>query len=114
MGVEIWQQSGNLLVKLSGELDHHTAEELKEVINREWEKDLTCNIIFDLENLSFMDSSGVGVIMGRYKQVSKTGGKIALCNLSPHLKKVIELSGLLKLVYLYGNVEEALRELALT
>ena len=111
IGIEIQQERGNLLVKLQGELDHHAAGKIREAVDREWEKDLAENIIFDLNYLKFMDSSGVGVIMGRYKQVVATGGKIVLCGLSSYIAKIIELSGLQKLVYIYEEVEDALQAL---
>ena len=114
MEVELMHKSGNLLVRLKGELDHHSAEEIRKTIDQEWEKELARNIIFDLKDLKFMDSSGVGVIMGRYKQARQKGGKVAICGLSPSLVKIVELSGLGKLVYLYGELDEALNELAVS
>jgi len=111
--IELFQDRGNLVVRISGELDNHFAGKLKDAIESEWKRDMAWNIIFDLKNLKFMDSSGVGVIMGRYKKVKEKGGKIAICGLSNNMKKIIELSGLLKLVHIYEDVETALNELAL-
>ncbi len=112
MDLEILYREKNLVLRFYGELDHHSSTRIRKAINKEWEKELSRNIIFNLEHLAFMDSSGVGVIMGRYEQAGKTGGKVAVCAASPALMKVLELSGLLKLVEVYPTEEEALKEMA--
>ncbi len=97
-----------LIVSLEGELDHHTTEQIRTIIERSiTEKDVR-NLIFDFSSLSFMDSSGIGMIIGRYKLIHSLGGRVALVCNNSRMEKLIFMSGLTKLVQLYNNTEEAL------
>ncbi|ASS75049.1 anti-sigma F factor antagonist [Tumebacillus algifaecis] len=99
-----------LIVRLSGELDHHTAEMVRSQVEAELDRGLTAHLVMNLENLSFMDSSGLGVILGRYKRVTQSGGRMALCAVNDQLKKLFELSGMLKILRIYPNESQALAE----
>jgi stage II sporulation protein AA (anti-sigma F factor antagonist) len=59
-----------LIASITGEIDHHTSEDVRERIDRYIDNNSVKNIIFDLTNVMFMDSAGIGVIIGRYKKVS--------------------------------------------
>lgn len=99
----------NLIVKIDGDIDHHVSSNIKEKIEREF-KILNCrNIIFDLANVNFMDSSGIGMIIGRYKALEKTGGKVYILNVNPHLESIIEISGLRKIINFARNIDEILK-----
>ena len=69
------------------------------------------NIIFDFENINFMDSSGIGVIIGRYKKISSEKGKVSVININSRVKKVFDLSGMNKIINVYSTYEEALSSL---
>ncbi|SHH25369.1 anti-sigma F factor antagonist [Tepidibacter thalassicus] len=97
----------NLIVKLHGELDHHIAEDVREEIDIAIEQNSIKNVIFDFKDINFMDSSGVGVVIGRYRKVSKTGGKVVAINLNKHVKRIFDLSGMNKIIGVYNNYEEA-------
>ena len=90
-------KSGNLLiVRVAGELDHHFADEIRMRIDAEIMKPPVTNILFDFNNLSFMDSSGIGMIMGRYKKIKALGGKAwIICN-NPNATRILEMSGVFK------------------
>lgn len=60
-----------LCIRLSGELDHHSAESLRENVNQAIENYQIQHLVLNLEQLTFMDSSGLGVILGRYKQIKQ-------------------------------------------
>ncbi|MFC4022884.1 anti-sigma F factor antagonist [Oceanobacillus longus] len=100
-----------LIVRLSGELDHHESEALR----NQWKDMLYSNpvkhIILNLEDVSFMDSSGLGVVLGRYKEVIQLGGEMVVCSISPPVKRLFEMSGLFKIVRLEENEEFALATL---
>ena len=99
-----------LLIKINGELDHHASiyvREADEIICRE----RIINIIFNFENTSFMDSSGIGVIMGRYKRIRDFGGKIGVINVSDNVEKILMFSGLNKIVNHYSNIEEGINDM---
>jgi stage II sporulation protein AA (anti-sigma F factor antagonist) len=99
-----------LIVRLAGELDHHTAEMVRTKVEAELDRGLTTNLVLNLENLSFMDSSGLGVILGRYKRVTQAGGRMALCSVNDQLKKLFELSGMLKILRIFPTESQALAE----
>ena len=88
----------NLVVTFSGELDHHTAKEVRENIDEAYDDKNARNIIIDLNDLNFMDSSGIGLLMGRYKLVSQNDGKLYIKNVSDRVEKILKMSGILKIV----------------
>ncbi|OEH85701.1 anti-sigma F factor antagonist [Desulfuribacillus stibiiarsenatis] len=101
----------SLIVYLSGELDQHTADIVRSAIEKEWTKKLAKHIVLNLENLTFMDSSGLGVILGRYKQVNNDGGKLVICCINRQVDKIVELSGLKKIMSFYETETDALKAL---
>ncbi|CCJ34236.1 anti-sigma F factor antagonist (spoIIAA-2); anti sigma b factor antagonist RsbV [Caloramator australicus RC3] len=99
-----------LIVKLMGELDHHSAEEVRIKIDNKIDETGLNKVIFDFSGVNFMDSSGIGVIIGRYKKVKDFNGKVAIINLRPHIKKIFELGGIFKIIKEYDNLQKALLE----
>ena len=97
-----------LVIKLNQDLDHHSALVIRERSDHLIEKRSVKNIIFDFEKSTFMDSSGIGVIMGRYKRVIFTGGKVAVTNVNSAVDRIFRLSGLYKIIDQYKSIEEAL------
>ena len=87
-----------LVAKLSGEIDHHAADGLRDALDREIALNNTRNIVLDFDGVTFMDSSGIGVILGRYKQISALGGKVMIIRVKPQVDKILELSGLKKIL----------------
>ncbi|GAX91859.1 anti-sigma F factor antagonist [Effusibacillus lacus] len=100
-----------LVVRLAGELDHHTAELVRDRVEQELDKGVCRNLIFTLEQLVFMDSSGLGVILGRYKRISQLGGRMSLCAVNDSMRKLFELSGILKILPVYDTETRALTEM---
>lgn len=100
-----------LIVRLSGELDHHEAELLRD----KWKDMMYTNsikhVILNLSSVSFMDSSGLGVVLGRYKEVLQLGGEMVVCSVTPPIERLFEMSGLFKIVRLEENEEFALTTL---
>ncbi len=101
-------RSGNLLiVQVAGELDHHFADEIRMRIDAEIMKPPVRNILFDFNRLSFMDSSGIGMIMGRYKKIKALGGKAwIICN-NPNATRILEMSGVFKFIEKCRDVHDA-------
>lgn len=97
-----------LLVSLDGELDHHNAASVREDIDRKFTDAKTKNIVFNLQKLEFMDSSGLGIFIGRYKAVSAIGGKTFIAAPTPTAKRLIVLSGIHKIIPIYKSIDEAL------
>ena len=93
------QKKGNTgLVWLCGELDEHTAQSAREQIDNFIKGGKINRLIFDLGKLSFMDSSGIGVILGRYKLIQKQGGQVCVKNCTPRVDKIFVMSGLYKII----------------
>lgn len=108
---DIEQYEEALIVRLKGELDHHTADQLKEQLETVLQQ-LGCDhLILSLKDLEFMDSSGLGVILGRYKQIKNRGGHMVVCNVNESIYKLFELSGLFKIIAIEQNENDALQRL---
>ena len=91
-------RSGNLLiVQVAGELDHHFADEIRMRIDAEIMKPPIRNILFDFNRLSFMDSSGIGLVMGRYRLMQTMEGEVRITEAPSHIVKVMKLAGMDKL-----------------
>lgn len=111
MQLKFSNRGTTLVVTVIGELDHHSAEMLKNKVDSEIMKSSTKNVIFDFGKVGFMDSSGIGTIMGRYKNVRKLNGKLAIVNIGPQIKKILDMSGILKIIDTYDSVESALNKM---
>ena len=103
---EIYQRC--LVIKLTEELDHHNAIRIREKADKLIDRNNIKHIIFDFTGAGFMDSAGIGVIMGRYKKVIFIGGKTAVANVSSSVDRIFKLSGLYKIIEKYDTVETAL------
>ena len=97
-----------LVVTLVGELDHHSAEEVRVKIDDRIERDNIKKVIMDFKEVTFMDSSCIGVVIGRLKKVQNRDGKVCIINVNKRVDKVFTLSGLYKIITVYNNVDEAL------
>jgi stage II sporulation protein AA (anti-sigma F factor antagonist) len=99
---------GVLLVKVEGELDMHVATEFRETVDSALESSGVKHVLFNLEAVKFIDSSGLGVLLGRYKKISGLGGIMSATQIQPQVLQIFELSGLLKIIKLYHSEKEAL------
>ena len=87
-----------LMVRLPGEIDHHEAGVICEKADRFLMREDVCNVVFDFENTKFMDSSGIGVIMGRYRKIACFGGKVYAIHVGSQIQRIFKISGLHKIV----------------
>ena len=104
-------KSDVLCIRLMGELDHHSADVLREKATKAIEEYDIHHIVLNLEHLTFMDSSGLGVILGRYKQIKQQNGEMVVCAISPAVQRLFDLSGLFKIIRLEPTEEYALQRL---
>jgi len=111
LNIEFETKQDVLCIRLSGELDHHTADELRDKATALIEKNDIHHIVLNLEQLTFMDSSGLGVILGRYKQIKQVHGEMVVCAISPSVHRLFDMSGLFKIVKMEPTEEFALRKL---
>lgn len=110
MQIELTIHGKTLVVWLSGELDHHVAKQVRLMIERTLPGKNIKNLIFDFSDLTFMDSSGIGMIIGRYKLIKSIGGNVALVCKNLQMKRLVEMSGLTKLIQIYSDVNQAISE----
>lgn len=100
MAIKIEKNAVRLTVYLSGEIDHHNAAVLRCETDDAVQAALVPTVRLDFGNVSFMDSSGIGFVLGRYKIIESYGGALEVVNLSSRLYMMMKLAGLEKLVKL--------------
>lgn len=100
-----------LIVRLGPEIDHHQAESIRKKLDALIEFYELKVLIFDFSDTIFMDSSGIGVIMGRYKKMKELSGEVGLIHLNKQIERILKLSGIFRLVKSYENEQEAFKRL---
>ena len=98
MKVEYNEKDKLLVLKITEEIDHHIAEKIRTRADFEIQKYIPKKVVIDFNNVTFMDSAGIGMLIGRYKMVTMFGGSINMINVKPNIKKVFEMAGILKLI----------------
>lgn len=91
-------EGNNLIVGLVGELDEHSAAFVRRKMDESFETQDYRDAVLDLSRLSFMDSTGIGVVIGRYKQLRKQNKKLYVRNPSPTVDKIFRMSGLYEII----------------
>ncbi|MDO5123521.1 MAG: anti-sigma factor antagonist [Eubacteriales bacterium] len=92
--LKIHNEKETMTAFLSGELDHHSCAVMRKAIDLKTEQERPQVLVLDFSGVQFMDSSGIGLVMGRYRQMSLLGGKLSVVNVPSHLEKIMRLSGL--------------------
>ncbi|MBE6851607.1 MAG: STAS domain-containing protein [Ruminococcus sp.] len=90
-------ESEQLFVLLDGEIDHHTSGRVRSELDAALYAHTPRTLILDFQDVTFMDSSGIGLIMGRYKILRPLGGEIILLRPAPHIKRILRLAGMERL-----------------
>lgn len=96
----------SLVTKISGELDHHMAKAIRTETDKRIMRGNVKNLIFDFNDLHFMDSSGIGVVIGRYKLISSLGGKLTIISSKANVNKILNMSGIPKIAGIYPSLAE--------
>ena len=87
-----------LVLKITEEIDDYSVQKIRRKADYEIERYMPRKVVFDFDSVTFMDSSGIGLIIGRYKFANMLGGKLEVANLTQNVKKIFEMSGILKLI----------------
>lgn len=95
--VDITYENGVVTAALYGEIDHHIAPKIRSEIDARCESARPSRLVLDFSKVGFMDSSGIGLVMGRYRMISLLGGRLEVVNIPQNLKKIFVLSGLERL-----------------
>lgn len=83
-----------LMIRMPDEIDHHHSVYISKMADKYIMDENVGNVVFDFERTSFMDSSGIGIIVGRYKKISCFGGKVFAINANNRIHRILSLSGL--------------------
>lgn len=94
MGVHISPDQGTVTALVEGDIDHHSAKEIRESIDEYAEKYNPKLLVLDFSGVQFMDSSGIGLIMGRFKLMSALKGSLKVINIPKNLERMVKISGL--------------------
>lgn len=92
------KEDKQLIFKMDEEIDECTAQKIRRKLDNEIERHMPKEVIFDFNNVSFMDSAGIGLIIGRYKLANMLGGKVQVANMAMPVRKIFEMSGLQKII----------------
>ena len=100
---------GTLAAYLSGEIDHHAAQSLRREIDAQVDAHMPDLLALDFSGVTFMDSSGVGVLLSCYKQMAASRGSTAYYGAGPQVQRILAIAGIERLMNGYAGKEEALR-----
>ena len=98
MESKFYEDNKLLVFKITDEIDDCNAQKLRRKADHEIEKYMPKEVVFDFGKVTFMDSAGIGLIIGRYKFTNMLGGKLEVANLTNSVRKIFEMSGILKLI----------------
>ena len=87
-----------LLVEITEEIDHHAAERIRRKVDDEITRYMPRKTIFDFSRVTFMDSAGIGMLIGRYKMMKLIGGSLEIVNISQTVRRILEMSGINKII----------------
>ena len=108
MEIKFFEDQKLLIFKITEEIDECKVKEIRRRADYEIERFMPKRVVFDFNSVTFMDSAGIGMIIGRYKQAVMLGGQVYLANLTDSVRKIFAMSGVLKLipeVKLYNDEE---------
>jgi stage II sporulation protein AA (anti-sigma F factor antagonist) len=98
MESKFYEEDKTLIFKITDEIDDCSVQKIRRKADYEIERYMPRKVIFDFDSVTFMDSAGIGLIIGRYKFTNMLGGKLEVANLTQSVKKIFEMSGILKLI----------------
>ena len=98
MNINYIDEDKELHIEITEEIDHHVAEKIRRKVDNEITRYMPRKTIFDFNRVTFMDSAGIGMIIGRYKMMKLIGGSLEIENVNESTKKILEMSGILKII----------------
>ena len=106
----IFEVNENVLVaRLFGELDHHAAAGIREDIDRSLECCAPCDLVFDFEKVTYMDSAGIGMVLGRYRRLREAGGSVVIASCAKTVRGILHMAGIFSLMPYAQTREEAVK-----
>ena len=103
MESKFYEDKKMLVFKITDEIDDCSVQKIRRKADYEIERYMPRKVVFDFDSVTFMDSAGIGLIIGRYKFTNMLGGKLEVANLTQSVRKIFEMSGILKLIPIVDN-----------
>ena len=98
MEITYIKKDKRLIFEIEEDIDECCVQKIRRRIDNEIQRYMPKEVIFDFSNVSFMDSAGIGLIIGRYKLINMIGGELKIANVNTQIQKIFEMSGLLILI----------------
>ena len=98
MIVEFNKEDKKIIFKLTEDIDQHTVEKVRRKMDNEIKGYSPRKVVFDFSNISFMDSAGIGMVLGRYKLAKMLNGNLEIINVNKSMKKIFDMSGVSRII----------------
>ena len=108
MAVQIQIREETVQARLSGEIDHHSAAQMREKIDESVIQSGAKTLVLDFSLVTFMDSSGIGILLNRYKQMQRSGGSVAIYGVGVQINRILNLGGIWNLINGFSSKEAAI------
>jgi stage II sporulation protein AA (anti-sigma F factor antagonist) len=112
MQIEFEMTDDILIADIDGELDHHTSAVIREEIDKTVDAFHSKHLIFNFEKVTFMDSSGIGVIMGRYNKISLLDGRLVITGCNEYIDRILDMAGIYTIASRIETVAESIEKIA--
>lgn len=107
LSVKFFMRKNTMYIRFNGEMDQESVGNLKEKLSQIIKEKNVKFLVINMRELTFLDSTGIGIIIGRYNQLKLKGGKVILCSINKNLERIILLSGLPRICLIKENEQEA-------
>jgi stage II sporulation protein AA (anti-sigma F factor antagonist) len=111
MQIEFQMTDDILIANLDGELDHHSSAVVREEIDKTVNAFHSKHLIFNFEKVTFMDSSGIGVIMGRYNKITQLEGRLVITGCNEYIDRILDMAGIYTIAARVGTVAESIEKI---
>lgn len=98
MKIDFSNEDKLLTFKLTEDIDQHTVEKVRRKMDNEIERYIPRKVVFDFSDISFMDSAGIGMVLGRYKLTKMLDGNLEIVNVNKSMKKIFDMSGVSRII----------------
>ena len=98
MIIDYEKESKTLILRVTEEIDQHVADKIRRKLDNEIEIYSPRKVVFDFNGIEFMDSSGIGMVLGRYKLVRMLGGNFEIINVNKRLRRIFDMSGVSRII----------------
>ena len=109
MEMNLISDKRTIVAKIDTDLDHHSAVQIRRAVDSKIKSSNAVNVIFDFSHVDFMDSSGIGMLMGRYKITNILGGKVIIYGMKKQVRRIVDMSGIDKIIAICESLDDALR-----